>query len=103
TVGIEHGRRPRGGSYAYAAIPGVACPTRPDPVAHPWQILANCPEVQAVTDTTSGATAASFFDRATLQLSDGLGIEVDRPAVMLVEPRNEATVRVTLADPLQQG
>ena len=84
---VLRGDLDRGGFDAFAANPGVT-------------ILANTRQVQAVRFDERKIVQAAFYEAATLDARD-VKIEVDKPAVVMIDESTDGEVAVTVADPLQ--
>jgi chondroitin AC lyase len=98
---IDHGIRPRDGSYAYALLPredrgGMAAFVR----APRYRVLANG-DLQAVADDGAGVVEAVFRRPGGSPAAAGLpAFSVDRPCVV-IERRQAGKLTFAVADPTQ--
>ena len=96
TMWIDHGKNPRGATYAYVLLPGSNLEQTMLYARNPnVSVLANTPEVQAVRHRTEGVTGINFWEAGSLPAA---GVSVDAPAsVMLRETEDE--LWIGLSDP----
>jgi hyaluronate lyase len=97
-LGFEHGSNPNNANYQYVILPGRSA-RRSGHYAETPQVtvIANDTNVQAVSETTLGITAANFWNDSLR--SAGI-ITVDKKASVLV--RNDGTfIDVSISDPTQ--
>ncbi len=102
TLGIDHGDKPDGETYAYIIVPGMS---REDFDAYRKQnhvaILANTPDIAAVHHKSQRLTGIVFRDPANvnqLKINDKLTVEVDAPTILLVD-ESATPIRVTAGCP----
>uniref|UniRef100_UPI0007C703DD polysaccharide lyase family 8 super-sandwich domain-containing protein n=1 Tax=Kitasatospora sp. MBT63 TaxID=1444768 RepID=UPI0007C703DD len=94
TLWIDHGTDPAGAGYHYQLMPGADAAAAAARSAAPTvTVLANSASVQAVSDSTSGVTAANFFAAGTAG-----PITVSAPSSVLLRER-DGTLTVTVCDP----
>lgn len=98
TMWFDHGQDPSAGSYAYIVMPGATPTATSDRAAHPTvEVLANTANVQAVTDSATGVTAANFFAAGTAG-----PITVSAPCSVLIRETG-GKLSVSVADPSQKS
>ena len=94
TLYVDHGVNPTAGSYRYILLPGADTATTAARAAAPTvTVLANTANVQAISDTATGVTAANFFTAGTAG-----PITVSAPCSVLMR-ESGGQLRVTVADP----
>lgn len=97
-IGVDHGKAPKGGSYAYAVYPGIGCSEFMSGGDAGYSILSNTPQLQAVQDKATGKVMAVFYVAGSFA-ADGLGtVSADKPCFMIVD-RSAGKVKVTVANP----
>jgi hypothetical protein len=62
--------------------------------------LVNSTTLQAVTDTESRATGATFFQAGVLSIEPGLAIRVDEPCIVLIRRTSDAELEIHVSSPL---
>lgn len=97
-LGFEHGSNPSNATYQYVVLPGRDARRTGQYAAAPQiAVIANDANVQAVSETTLGITAANFWTDTT---QTAALITVNKKASVLV--RNDGTfLDVSLSDPTQ--
>ena len=101
-AGLDHGVRPQGATYAYAVQPDVhECDAFADSPKR-IEILSNTPALQAVWHATFGRGFAVFYEPGSVWFCDGQRVSVDRPCILLYNPRRDGTVVFTVAQPEQK-
>jgi chondroitin AC lyase len=100
---LDHGVRPAGAAYAWAAVPGASAEeTARWAAAPPVRVLSNTADLQVVADTRASLTQAVFWKAGALD-APGLGrLTVDTPCVLVVQ-KVEGGVRLAAADPTQKA
>jgi hyaluronate lyase len=95
---LEHGNSPTNGTYQYVLLPGRNATRTGHYAAAPQvTVLANNANVQAVTETTLGITAANFWTDTSQTIG---GITSNKKASVLV--RDDGTfIDVSVSDPTQ--
>lgn len=101
---LDHGTKPRGGSYEYALVVGAtpasmttfAADMR-DPMAAPYTVLRRDQSAHVVYDRATQITGCAVFE-PTRNLTTGLVRAVDTPSVVLVR-RDGADLVLSVTDP----
>ncbi|QNS03072.1 polysaccharide lyase 8 family protein [Streptomyces xanthii] len=94
TLWFDHGSSPDSASYSYVLLPGATeAATLAWSRSRPVRILANSPEVQAVSSPRLGLLAAHFWAAGSID-----GLACDGPGTVLVSRRDDG-VTVAVADP----
>lgn len=100
TAWLDHGPTPTDDSYAYLVLPGVdpedAAAMADDPGV---AIVANRPELQAVSSPEHGVLGANFHERGRVS-ADGVSIIAPREVSVTVR-RLDSRVAVAVSDPTQ--
>ncbi len=95
---FEHGSSPTNATYQYVLLPGRSAMHTANYAAAPQvSVLANNGNVQAVTETTLGITAANFWTDTTQTIG---GITSNKKASVLVRD-DGAFITVSVSDPTQ--
>ena len=99
-MSFEHGSSPTNASYEYVLLPGRSAAHVRHYAEQPQTVvIANSPEVQAVSETTLGITAANFWTDSTQ--TAGI-LTANKKACVLV--RNDGTfLDVSISDPTQSN
>ncbi|MEV4411520.1 polysaccharide lyase family 8 super-sandwich domain-containing protein [Catellatospora sp. NPDC049609] len=94
TLYVDHGVNPSAGSYRYILMPGADTAATAARAAAPTvSVLANTASVQAISDTTTGVSAANFFAAGTAG-----PITVSAPCSVLMR-ESGGQLKVSVADP----
>lgn len=95
-MGFEHGNNPTNATYQYVLLPGRTAARVGFYAAHPQiSVITNNANVQAVSETRLGITAANFWTDTTQSAG---GITVNKKCSVLV--RNDGTfIDVAVSDP----
>jgi len=89
-----HGADPSGATYSYVLLPGATeARTAAYSAAPPVSVLANTPQVQAITDSALGVTMANFFAAGTAGT-----LTVNAPASVSTQTSG-TTLTIAVADP----
>ncbi len=95
---FEHGSNPANATYQYVLLPGRSASHTKTYAQHPQvNVLVNNANVQAVTETTLGITAANFWTDTTQTAG---GITANKKCAVLVR-EDGAFVDVAVSDPTQ--
>lgn len=96
-IGIDHGKAPQGGTYAYAVYPNMGRDEFLKREAD-YRILSNTPQLQAVQDIASGKTMAAFYEPGSFS-AEGIGtVSADKPCLLIVAKADGKTT-VSVANP----
>jgi len=98
---VNHGVRPKDGTYAYAVTPGVdgqQFGALADDL--PFQILSNSVSIQAVSFPGLDVVQGAFFEAGTVVMSNGQDVTVDSPCLLMVSTVGE-NVTLSVSDPAQ--
>ena len=100
---VDHGVRPVDAGYEYTVLP-AATPAEVEAyaAAPAVEVLRNDATVQAVRHPGLHRTMATFYAGGTLDLGRGRALEVDQPAVVMLD-ESGATPVVSIANPGQPG
>ena len=99
TMWIDHGKNPRGATYAYVLLPGSNLEQTMLYARNPnVSVLANTPQVQAVRHRTEGVTGLNFWEAGTLPQA---GVSVSAPASVILR-ETEDELWIALSDPTHQ-
>jgi len=97
-MSFEHGSSPTNATYQYVLLPGRSAARTGHYAAAPQvTVLANNTNVQAVTETTLGITAANFWTDTAQSIG---GITCDKKASVLVRD-DSPFIDVSVSDPTQ--
>jgi hypothetical protein len=100
SVWIEHGSQPADGGYAYLVVPNTSLTDFKKRVAKKELVIVrNDTAVQAVSSGTRKLDALVFYKPAVVVLPDGLQLQADKPAMVLVQ-RTNGDYCITVSDPL---
>jgi chondroitin AC lyase len=103
SLGIEHGRRPTAGSYAYLILPGATTERLTSLAQHPdIRVLSNTPALQAIQDEPLHLTQAAFHRSGELPMGDGVRLGVDAACLLMVR-QEEKRWELTVSDPAQSA
>lgn len=80
---IDHGPRPRDGTYAYAVVPSIRAE---EMEGHRWpvEVLANRPEAQAVRHPDLAIVGLVFYEAGEVGVGAGATVAVSEPCVLLL-------------------
>ena len=83
---IDHGLKPKNGSYAYIVIPNKdASQTQEYANNIPVTVIANTSQVQAVRHDGLKQTQINFYKAGSLEYKDGCTITVDKPCSIIID------------------
>ncbi|WP_419999042.1 polysaccharide lyase family 8 super-sandwich domain-containing protein [Streptomyces boninensis] len=103
TLFFDHGVAPDKAKYAYIVLPGTAQAKVRAYAAKPAvEILSNTEEIQAVRHRSLRLTQATFHAAGTLDLGPGRRLQVDQPAIVLLNEADGKAV-VSVANPDKPG
>ncbi|TWP33940.1 chondroitinase family polysaccharide lyase [Leekyejoonella antrihumi] len=104
TAVLDHGTKPRGGSYEYALVVGATAETMTtfaadmqDRSTAPYAVLRHDTTAHVVSDRATGITGCAVFERSH-RLTDRLVRAVDTPSVVLVQPTSNG-LALSVTDP----
>lgn len=104
TLWLNHGIRPQSQSYAYYVLPGIRAadvPTWRDTTT--VRIVANEPEMQAVSHDGLRLSKVVFYEPGNIQLTESLHLRADSPCVVMVRQNKQGAIEtLSVADPSQQ-
>lgn len=96
TMWVDHGKSPKGDTYAYVLLPGLSAEQTKAYAAQPGMtVLANTPAVQAARAEAEGVTGINFWEAGALSAA---GVSVDAPASVTLR-EDETQLVVGLSDP----
>lgn len=103
TLGINHGKQPDHGQYAYIVVPGMSDAQK---VARyqkkkSVEILANTEKVQVVRNRELNIWGM-VFHKPGIYADKKISITVDKPCILMVNQNGKQTARVHVADPTQR-
>ena len=99
TLGIDHGARPRDGSYAYIVAPD----TIGGWIGHcPAVIVRNDPAVQCAADPSAGVAGIVMYEPSRVELPDGLTVGADMPCMLLVRETPDGGLAVSVSNPVNE-
>ena len=89
------------GDYEYIVVPAKTAAEMAEYAANlSLRTLVNSTVLQAVTDTESLATGATFFRAGVLSIEPGLAIRVDGPCIVLIRRTSDAELEIHVSSPL---
>lgn len=102
TLGINHGKRPSGDTYAYLVVPGKTSAKAVEKYRKKGniEIAANTAEMQVVRHKESGIWGMVFHKAGTFRHQD-IRVTVDKPCVLMVKRDDKQTASLHIADPGQ--
>jgi chondroitin AC lyase len=95
---IDHGQQPSNASYQYIVVPSTS-ETEMDKAGQQVKILANTPEIQAVSHSGLNICQIVFYTSGELKVSDNLTIGMDSPGTVMVKTEGDAVKQISVADP----
>lgn len=99
TLYFDHGVKPEGAGYEYIVLPGAEPEEVAAYAARPAVgVLRNDASVQAVRHAGLERTMATFYEAGTLDLGDGRSLDVDQPAIVLLDESGAVPI-VSVANP----
>jgi chondroitin AC lyase len=101
---FNHGQGPTDGKYAYIVVPNLANASSVAAYStSDIEILANSDSIQAVKHAGLHILQTAFHKAGSIvDASSGTKVQVDKPAVTMVQNVGQNMVYVTVADPTQQ-
>ena len=100
-LGLNHGVKPSGASYAYLVQVGDQAATQAASAKLPVSIVVNRPELQAAWQPSTKLAAVAFYQAGSLSLPTGLTLAVDQPCLMLYRDGDEGA-KVAVSNPENQ-
>lgn len=99
SLSVQHGIRPRRGTYQYIVAPAASEKTL-EKIAETNSLIVirNDTAIQAAFDTTSGVLGAVFYKAGTLTLPDSKKITVTGPVILILS-RKGSNYQIAVADP----
>ena len=96
TMWVDHGKSPKGDTYAYVLLPGLSAEQTKAYAAKPGMtVLSNTPQVQAACAEAEGVTGINFWEAGSLPAA---GVSVDAPASVTLR-EDDTQLVVGLSDP----
>lgn len=97
---LDHGTQPQDATYAYIVVPAIGVKEVENyQQQSPIRILANSPEMQAVTHTGLHISQLVFYEAGEIQLSKDIQFNTDSPGLVMVQSEETTIKRITVADP----
>lgn len=100
-LGIDHGNRPRNGSYQYIVVPGVT----PDELASTSSnnrnisILSNTSELQGVIHNGLGICQLVFYKAGEVEISAGNKVSMDSQGMAMLKMDGNKIKELSVSDP----
>ena len=97
---FDHGVKPHDASYEYIIVPGIeAAELAKYAGSLPVKILANTPDVQAVSHPELKIVQAAFYAPGTLTIRDGLIVNVSHACLLLLRQSGPGRIAIAIANP----
>jgi chondroitin AC lyase len=97
---LDHGVGPDSATYQYMVIPSINQPEIGDCFHdREIEILANSSDIQAVRHSGLGLCQAVFYRPGSLQISNGLQLDMTSPGLVMLKMQGDAIKAVTVSDP----
>ena len=97
---LDHGVNPRAGQYEYIVIPATSLDKMEGyRERHQIEIVANSPDVQAVTNKGPGITQAVFHRPGEISISDDIDLSISTPGLVMVHTNGPMIRSITVSDP----
>jgi chondroitin AC lyase len=104
TLWLDHGIKPRNGSYEYIVVPGMQLQdVRNYNQDLPVRIIANSGRMQAVRHDRLGISQVVFYEAGKIDLGQGIYLSADRPCMVMVRTDSTGISRITVSDPLRKN
>ncbi len=104
TLYLEHGIKPKNGSYEYIVVPGI---TREETAAYsenmPVRILKNSHHIQAVEHVPLKTAGVVFHKPGQISLTSGLTVSADHQCFVLISENPDGSFGVSAANPETPG
>ncbi len=102
TMEIDHGKEPSGAKYGYIIFPGQSEKNFLTFTENmPIRVIANNDTVQAVSDNNK-VFGIVFMKPGMVKLSNRISVNVDKPAILLVEEKEDGGLEAYVSDPYQR-
>lgn len=99
TFWFNHGPQPQGKNYSYIMLPAVSVEETEAAAAEPHvNVLHHSDSIHAVAHHLTRSVGIAFFEAGTVEISDGVDVTVDAPALVILRNRLGG-MEVTVSDP----
>jgi len=99
SVWINHGTAVNNATYLYIVAPDKNLAAFQTFAANPgFVVVQNDGNIQAIHNNNYNVDAIVFYQAGTINMKDGITVQVDKPSLVLVE-KNTAGYNVTVSDP----
>lgn len=97
---IDHGQRPSDETYQYIVVPATSIEElKQETSVKQISILANTPEVQAVSHAALDMVQAVFYQAGEIQISNGRKLICDTPGIIILKDVSSNKIKLTVSDP----
>ncbi len=100
-LGIDHGNRPRNGSYQYIVVPDVT----PEELAstsannRDIEILSNTHDLQGVIHNGLGICQLAFYKAGKVEITDGFTVRMDSQGMAMLKMNGNRIEELSVSDP----
>jgi chondroitin AC lyase len=99
SVWVNHGKQPKGATYAYAVAAKKGAADLDDYAAHlPVRLVANTPQAQAVEQVQAGLLQVAFYQAGAVESATWGKVSVDTPCLLLLS-RTSGIARAAVCNP----
>lgn len=98
---LSHGKKPRGETYAYIVIPGMATTEMLEDYRNKnaVEIIANTPEIQAVRHNGLNLNQIVFYEAGECRLTETVSLKAESACLVLLRMHGDTVRSITVADP----
>lgn len=101
TLWLNHGTTPSNSTYSYIIVPKIAQNDMSRFNVQDYRIVANCSDVQAVTDGKNKLLQALFYQAGSVS-TDELKVTVDKPCALMIQEMDGKSYKLFFSDPSQR-
>jgi chondroitin AC lyase len=100
-LGIDHGNRPRNGSYQYIVVPGITPEELASTSANNRNIvvLSNTPDLQGVIHNGLGICQLAFYKAGEVEISTGNKVRMDSQGMAMLKMNGNRIKELSVSDP----
>jgi chondroitin AC lyase len=100
TLWLDHGNRPSNAIYEYIVVPATSIEKLEQHAStENISILANTPEVQAVSHAALNICQAVFYKAGEIQLAGNLKLKCEAPGIVIFQTLPQNEINLTVSDP----
>ncbi len=98
TLYLNHGTAVNNANYSYLVLPGVTVAQMESYATGNWQILQNDATIQAVRNSNSDLTQATFYNAGLLTISPSLSLNANNKSLVMMQ-RQGQTLKLSASSP----